>query len=167
MFLRRCSPKRCAAQVTNAVSGWVQDSAAQHLPGLLPLLSRVTALQLHNARDAHDVHDTPGLTDLRGRTLGFHKVISARSAYGYLQHGVTLRCAKTACGSLWHQSHENLMRKDGRDNSSFVSAIMSTPAFPRVAKVPRSAGPLFSSPCRRAVISFIQGGRLLLLAEPA
>lgn len=30
--------------VTNAVKGWVEDSAAQHLPGLMPLLSQLTVV---------------------------------------------------------------------------------------------------------------------------
>jgi len=46
--------------VTNAVSGWVQDSAAQHLPGLLPLLSRVTVISARGAY-AYLYPDQPGL----------------------------------------------------------------------------------------------------------
>jgi len=46
--------------VTNAVDGWVMDSAAQHLPGLLPLLSRVTVISARGAH-AHLYPDSPGL----------------------------------------------------------------------------------------------------------
>eukprot|EP00440_Ansanella_granifera_P072908 gb/GFBE01079121.1/.p1 GENE.gb/GFBE01079121.1/~~gb/GFBE01079121.1/.p1 ORF type:complete len:267 (+),score=42.65 gb/GFBE01079121.1/:1-801(+) len=46
--------------VTNAMSGWVEESAARHLPGLLPLLSRVTVISARSAY-AYLYPDQPGL----------------------------------------------------------------------------------------------------------
>ncbi|CAJ1371467.1 unnamed protein product [Effrenium voratum] len=64
--------------VTNAVSGWVQDSAAQHLPGLLPLLSRVTVISARSAY-AYLYPDEPSLW----KTCTFYNLVKGTTLHEF------------------------------------------------------------------------------------